>query len=290
MVIYKRISEIEHKISAFRAKGLTIGFVPTMGALHNGHVSLVNKASAENDVTVVSIFVNPTQFSSPDDLKHYPRNTEKDIAILEENNTDILFMPEVDEMYPSSEIEKEKQEYNFGKLEEVMEGKFRAGHFKGVAQAVSKLFEIVKPDTAYFGEKDFQQLVVIRELVKQKNYPVTIIGCPTVREENGLAMSSRNERLTTDERIEAGKISKALFFIRDNRRQMTVDEAKAKAKTIIEANGIMQVEYLEIADEKTLQPVTDWNKESQSIRCFVALQLGKVRLIDNVPLNTTFAA
>ena len=274
-------SSLSQLLIPVRLEGKKISFVPTMGALHQGHISLIAQARRESDVVVSSIFVNPTQFNNPDDLKNYPRSIEQDTAILEQASADILFLPSVDEMYPKGEKE---DEYDFGMLDKVLEGKFRPGHFKGVATIVSKLFEIVRPHKAYFGEKDFQQLAIIRELVRQKNYPIEIIGCATMRETDGLAMSSRNMRLSADERKEAATISKALFMVSKEWRKNAGDEVINKAIQMIEQNGMMKVEYLEIADEKTLLPVK--SKESaEHIRCLTAVQLGKVRLIDNVPVN-----
>jgi len=269
-------------LAAQTAGKKTVGFVPTMGALHEGHISLLRLAKNENDIVVVSIFVNPTQFNNPDDLKNYPRPIDSDKIKLEKAGADVLFLPSVNEMYP--EQEAREPDYDFGELEKVMEGKHRPGHFRGVGQIVSKLFRIIHPDAAYFGEKDFQQLAIIRELVKQMKFPVRIVACPTIRESSGLAMSSRNERLTAKERQEASAISKALFFIRDEWKKYSPAEALQKAIQIIEHSGIMQVEYLEIADENTLQPLSEWD-DSVPMRCFAAVLLGKVRLIDNVGLK-----
>jgi pantoate--beta-alanine ligase len=286
MVIFEKIDEMQKHLQAIKQKGLTVGFVPTMGALHKGHISLVKRSLKETGATVVSIFVNPTQFNNPDDLKKYPRTPEKDLEMLRAAGADIVFMPSVDEMYPPDKIAHSNPPLPWRGVrgEAVMEGLHRPGHFKGVVEIVSKFFEIIKPDKAYFGEKDFQQLFIIRELVKEKNYTVKIIGCTTLRESNGVAMSSRNMRLTDEERKEAGKIFYALSFIRDNRSSMTVEEAKQKAKSIIESNGTMKIEYLEIADEATLQPVAEWNS-APKLRCFIAAHLGTVRLMDNMLID-----
>ncbi len=282
MIVFDKKTALTSSISTFKASSKRIGFVPTMGALHPGHLSLIKIAKNENDLVVASIFVNPTQFNNPEDLKNYPRTLESDKELLIGVNTDILFFPSVEEMYPPNEVENEA--YHFGSLENVMEGKHRPGHFNGVARIVSKLFRIVSPDAAYFGEKDFQQLAIIREFAKQMNSTIKIIGCPTVRETDGLAMSSRNVLLDPEERKEATQISKALFFVRDDKKHDSVKEIRKKAIEQIEQSGMMQVEYLEIADEEKLQPVSDWNFFSP-VRCFTAVKLGKVRLIDNVPLN-----
>lgn len=283
MIVFEEKKAIASFITGLKASEKRIGFVPTMGALHDGHLSLIKAAKNENEVVVASIFVNPTQFNNPDDLRNYPRTLETDKEKLISTNTDFLFYPTVEEMYPPNEVEKEV--FDFGQLEKVMEGKHRPGHFNGVAIIVSKLFRIVNPDVAYFGQKDFQQLAVIRQLVKQMKSSIKIIGCPTIREPDGLAMSSRNTLLSKEERKEASVISQALFFVRDNWRQVGQAMIRQKAIEKIEASGMMQVEYLEIADEEALQPVAD-SGFSKPARCFTAVKLGKVRLIDNVSLNS----
>ena len=283
MLVYKTTTSLHLALDRERAKGKKIGFVPTMGALHDGHLSLVERSNEENDLTVVSIFVNPTQFNNPDDLKSYPRMPEVDLNILEEANASIVFMPEVSEIY-SSDSGQKKIHLDLGKLGRVMEGAFRPGHFEGVVQIVRLLFEIVKPDHAYFGEKDFQQLTVIRFMTTYFNLNVEIVGCPTVREENGLAMSSRNLRLSQKEREDAAVIAKALKFIRDNWKTATPQELKLKAIEQIEKKNF-KIEYLEIADEESLEPIHIWNV-NQKPRAFAAVFCGPVRLIDNVGLVT----
>jgi pantoate--beta-alanine ligase len=280
MDVVEKAKDLAEMLNSYRKQGWAVAFVPTMGALHAGHLSLVKQAAGPKTKTVVSIFVNPTQFTNPDDLKKYPRTIEADLEKLKSVNVDIVFTPTVAEMYP--EGMEDKSEYDFGELETVMEGKFRPGHFKGVAQVVSKLFELVKPDKAYFGEKDFQQLAVIRQLVKQKNYPIEIIGCETIRENDGLAMSSRNALLTDEYRKEAPVISQTLLFIRDNIRHYTVKDMKYKAISLIEGSGKLKVEYIEIANADTLQPVLRWSQGN--MRAFVSVKAGNVRLIDNVAL------
>ena len=281
MKVFEEKKALTLYISSLKASGKRIGFVPTMGALHDGHLSLIRVAKNENDVVVASIFVNPTQFNNPEDLKNYPRTLEPDKEKLLQVNTDILFFPTVEEMYPLNEVESEV--FNFDQLEKVMEGKHRPGHFNGVARVVSKLFKIVNPDTAYFGEKDFQQLAVIRKLVSEMKSSINIIGCPTVREPDGLAMSSRNMLLNEEERKEASVISQTLFFVRDNWKKFGPEAIIQKAIETIEASGMMHVEYFEIADEETLQPLAE-GFLSKHGRCFTAVRLGKVRLIDNVSL------
>ncbi len=282
MIITESVAEIESKLIEMRAAGAKIGFVPTMGALHPGHLSLVERAKKENDKVVVSIFVNPTQFNNPEDLKKYPRMPEKDFELLRSLDTDLVFFPEEKEIYP--EGGPSKSDFDFGNLELIMEGKFRPGHFKGVGQVVSRLFEIVEADKAYFGEKDFQQVAVIRELVRQKNFKTEIISCPTIREPDGLAMSSRNLLLSKEMRIEAVKISQALYYIRDHREENELSVIKSKAIAMIEDSGNLKVEYLEIVDAKTLTPVIHWS-DSETLRCLAAVQAGNIRLIDNVQLH-----
>jgi pantoate--beta-alanine ligase len=281
MVIYHTKVETFSGIQNLKGKGKKVGFVPTMGALHAGHLSLIERAKAENDVSVMSIFVNPTQFNNSQDLQNYPRTFEMDVQKLQNSNTDILFYPTVEEMYPTGQ--KENDTYDFGMLEKIMEGKFRPGHFKGVAQVVSKLFKIVQPDSAYFGEKDFQQLAIIRELVKKMNSPIQIVACPTKREPDGLALSSRNSLLSPEQKKEAVKISEALLYIKKHQKKLTVEAIKAKAIELIEQSGKMKVEYLEIADEQTLLPIENWN-QTNPIRTFAAVKTGNVRLIDNLAL------
>ncbi len=286
MQVTETKSALMKLLAPLRLEGKRISFVPTMGALHRGHISLVDRARKECDIVVCSIFVNPTQFNNPGDLKNYPRTVKQDSAMLEKALVDIVFLPSVEEMYAPGEIE---ETFDFGMLDKVMEGAQRPGHFKGVAIIVSKLFEIVRPHKAYFGEKDFQQLTIIRELVNQRKsltYGIEIIGCETVREQSGLAMSSRNMRLTEDERKEAANIYKALSMIKSEWKKSNTNNAEIinKAIKVIEQNGMMKVEYLEIADEKTLMPVNSEN-QGKLLRCFAAIQLGNVRLIDNMKLE-----
>jgi pantoate--beta-alanine ligase len=279
MIIHKTVAEVQSTMYEFSKEMLKTGFVPTMGALHEGHMSLVRRAKSENDRVIVSIFVNPTQFNNPVDLQNYPRMPDKDFEMLQREGPDVIFFPSESEIYPNG-VEV-KASFDFGQLEKVMEGKFRPGHFKGVAQVVSRLFEITDPDNAYFGEKDYQQLVIIRQLAEQKKYRVKITGCPTMREPDGLAMSSRNLLLTPEMRKEAAKISKALFHVRDNRNKKSLQELKSEAANIIEGNGLLKIEYLEVADAKTLQSLETWDNKNP-LRCLTAVQAGNIRLIDNV--------
>jgi pantoate--beta-alanine ligase len=281
--------ELAAELDAYRLKKRTIGFVPTMGALHEGHLSLVKRSKSENDLTVVSIFVNPTQFNNAQDLKNYPRTIEADMKMLSGAEVDFVFEPSVNEMYDTNDSDfknstTDKEEYRFGELETVMEGKFRPGHFKGVAQIVRRLLDLTKPNKAYFGEKDFQQLAVIRKLVKDYHLPVEIIACPTLREPSGLAMSSRNMRLTPELHSEAAVISTALHWMKYSGRSYSPKEATRHAVAMIESSGSLKVEYLEVADSETLQPINQWNITG-TLRAFAAVQAGEVRLIDNVSLS-----
>ena len=277
MHVFTTIKETETALDKFRVNSKTIGFVPTMGALHHGHLELMMRAKKENDILAVSIFVNPIQFNNPEDLKKYPRDLDKDKRMLEEVGCDVLFSPDVEEMYPEAEHTK----YDFGKLETVMEGAFRAGHFNGVAVVVKKLFDIINPNKAYFGEKDFQQLAIIQKLVEFEKIPVKIIPCPTVREKDGLAMSSRNERLSLEERAIAPFIYQVLNEAKSYVNLMTPVEVKLRLKNQFADNPQFELEYFEIADDRELQPVSDW-EQAQGVRGFIAAHLGNVRLIDNI--------
>ena len=248
-----------------------------MGALHEGHVSLVKKAASENEVVAVSIFVNPTQFNDKNDLKNYPRTPEKDLTMLESAGAHYVFMPTENEIYP----EPDTRQFDFGMLDKVMEGEHRPGHFNGVAQVVSKLFDIVQPHRAYFGQKDFQQLAIIRELVRKFNYDIDIVACSILREADGLAMSSRNMLLTPEKRASAPLISKTLFEARNKMSEKTVEELINWVETTINSNPHLEVEYFELSNAKTLEPVRDWNAAEQIVGC-IAVRAGQVRLIDNV--------
>lgn len=276
MILVKTIKELQKELQNHRSPG-TVGLVPTMGALHPGHLSLVNKAVAENIAVVVSIFVNPTQFNDPNDLKHYPRNLDADLAMLETTGCRVAFAPEPKEIYPEPDTRK----FSFGHLEDVMEGKHRPGHFNGVAQVVSKLFEIVKPDKAYFGWKDFQQLAIIKNMVKQLSLPVEIVPCPIVREECGLAMSSRNALLSEEEHRNATLIAQTLSEAKQLSRKKSVNELKKWVVEKINQNPWLTVEYFEVVDDENLRPVNSWDENSTKVGC-IAVFCGKVRLIDNI--------
>jgi pantoate--beta-alanine ligase len=248
-----------------------------MGALHEGHLSLIECSTDNNDITVVSIFVNPTQFNQRSDYEKYPRDLGKDLKWLEKENVDIVFTPTEKEMYP----EEDARIFDFGKLDKVMEGQHRPGHFNGVAQIVSKLFEIINPHKAYFGEKDFQQLVIIKELVKKLNMNIEIVPCPILREESGLAMSSRNERLKPEERKNASLISQTLFKARQMAPEYPPENLKSWVVDELNKNPDIDVEYFEIVNEKTLELITNF-KETYYKRACIAAWVGNVRLIDNV--------
>jgi pantoate--beta-alanine ligase len=277
MIITRKILETTKALSNLRRQGKTIGFVPTMGALHQGHISLQERSCRENDFTVCSIFVNPIQFNNPEDLEKYPRTEEKDLKMLREAGCDLVFIPPVQEMYP----EENKTVFDFGHLDKVMEGRFRPGHFNGVAVVVKKLFDIVQPHRAYFGEKDFQQLTIIKTLVQMLNIPVQIIGCPTLREPSGLAMSSRNERLSAQDRETASVIYSTMKRAKEKIPQMSPVELQDWVVQQINLSPGMQTEYFNLVDAQTLLPVNEWKPGRSVVGC-VAAYIGGVRLIDNM--------
>jgi len=254
-----------------------VGFVPTMGALHDGHLSLVKRCKRENGVCVVSVFVNPTQFNDKNDLQTYPRTLQKDCEMLEPAGCDYVFAPSEDEMYP----EPDTRIFDFGTVTEVMEGSHRPGHFNGVAQVVSKLFDIVEPDKAYFGEKDFQQIAVIRAMIRQLNMRVSLIACPIVREDDGLAMSSRNTRLTAEQRQFAPTIARVLKESLTFASTKSVHEVRTWVINTLNKVPHLRVEYYEIVDGDTLQSIRDWDETKSPTGC-IAVFCGEVRLIDNI--------
>ena len=277
MTIIETVVLLQEELSKYRDTGKTIGFVPTMGALHEGHATLVKQCVRENDVTVVSVFVNPTQFNNPDDLRLYPRTPEEDWQLLESIGSDIVFAPTVEEMYP----EPDSRQFDFGELDKVMEGAFRPEHFNGVAQVVSKLFEIVQPHVAYFGEKDFQQLAIVKKMVQQLKLPVKVMGVPTVREANGLALSSRNQRLSDEERENASAIYRILRESTSLMSQKSPNQISSWVKEAINNVTGLRVEYFAIADAYSLQPISNWKEADEVIGC-TAVYCGDVRLIDNI--------
>ena len=277
MKLIQTIQELRTELDALRKEGKTIGLVPTMGALHAGHASLVKRAVAENDVVVVNDFVNPTQFNDKNDLLKYPRTLDADCKLLEECGASFVFAPSVEEIYP----EPDTRQFSYAPLDTVMEGKFRPGHFNGVCQIVSKLFLIVEPTRAYFGEKDFQQLAIIREMVRKYPFNLEIVGCPIVREADGLALSSRNARLSDEQRIQALQISKTLFASVEYAQTHTLAETKAFVESAISTAEGLRLEYFEIVDGNSLQTVCDWKDSSYIVGC-ITVFCGEVRLIDNI--------
>jgi len=260
----------------------TIGFVPTMGALHDGHLALMERSIRENGYTVVSIFVNPTQFNNPEDLAKYPRTLEEDVRKITALNPEmIVYAPSVDDIYDGKPI---SQSFDFDGLENQMEGKFRPGHFDGVGTIVKRLFEIVTPTNAYFGEKDFQQLQIVKKLVAKYSLPVTIIGCPIYREANQLAMSSRNERLTLEERNQASVIYQTLIQAKDIFQKENVAAAAQLVQQTFDKQSLFDLEYFVIADEETLLPCKDKEK-NKNYRAFIAVFVNNIRLIDTISLN-----
>lgn len=279
MKIFETIIEIKNYLAEKKKEGLTIGFVPTMGALHTGHLALLKEAKADSDLVVCSIFVNPIQFNNSKDLEKYPREVKSDIEKLESVSCDVLFNPSVEEMYPQDDETK----YDFGQLDKVMEGEHRPGHFNGVAVVVKKLFEIVEPAKAFFGLKDYQQLVIVHQLTKDYNIPVEIIPCSTVRESNGLAMSSRNELLTDAERDQASVIYNILKMVKIQAGFAPVSDLKADIERRFKRNKLMELEYFDIVDMYSLQSIKSWAASNNVIAC-IAVRVGKVRLIDNLIL------
>lgn len=277
MRVVKTISELKSLISGYKQENKTVGLVPTMGALHAGHKSLVDRARKENDIVVVSVFVNPTQFNNKQDLATYPRTEERDCALLEAAGCDVVFMPAVEEVYP----EPDNRQFDLGAVAEVMEGAHRPGHFNGVAQIVSKLFGFVEPDRAYFGEKDFQQIAVIRKMVQLEGLKLQIVACPIKREDDGLALSSRNVRLTAEQRQLAPNIYRVLKESCNFAKSHTVAETEKFVVDSLNALPQMEVEYYSIVDALTMQPVSDW-ADADSITGCITVYCGEVRLIDNI--------
>lgn len=277
MRVVKTISELKSLISGYKQENKTVGLVPTMGALHAGHKSLVDRARNENDIVVVSVFVNPTQFNNKQDLATYPRTEERDCALLEAAGCDVVFMPAVEEVYP----EPDNRQFDLGAVAEVMEGAHRPGHFNGVAQIVSKLFGFVEPDRAYFGEKDFQQIAVIRKMVQLEGFKLQIVACPIKREDDGLALSSRNVRLTAEQRQLAPNIYRVLKESCNFAKSHTVAETEKFVVDSLNALPQMEVEYYSIVDALTMQPVSDW-ADADSITGCITVYCGEVRLIDNI--------
>ncbi len=280
MKVFKKINPLQGYLSNININK-TIGFVPTMGALHEGHLSLIKRSQLENDLTVVSIFVNPTQFDKKEDLITYPKTQQKDIDLLKSIDCDIAFVPSVKDIY---ENKVESHNFDFGGLEKVMEGSFRKGHFDGVGTVVKRLLEIVKPTNAYFGEKDFQQLQIIRKMVEIEKIHVNIIGCEIYRENDGLAMSSRNTRLNKKQHEEAPLIYQTLLKAQKQFHNNSINDVKEMVKNTFKNNRVLDLEYFEIADIDTLTPTSLKNK-NMKYRGFIAVFADTVRLIDNIALN-----
>jgi len=280
MIVYRTKTDLTGHLLSLQNEGKSIGLVPTMGALHQGHMSLVEKAAAENDVVVVTIFVNPTQFNDPSDLDLYPRTLDQDLELLRQLEADLVFVPAIKEMYP----DEDTQVFDLDGLDKVMEGKHRLGHFNGVAQIVSKLFLMIRPHRAYFGQKDFQQLVVIRRLVEILNMNLTIVTCPIIRENDGLAMSSRNTRLSKEERKLAPFIYETLVHASELMDALSPSQLKEWVILQFKKQSTLELEYFEIVEDKGLMPVVKWDEEVNKVACLAVL-LGGVRLIDNLIFN-----
>jgi pantoate--beta-alanine ligase len=275
--IFEQTNSLQAHLNALKQNGKTVGFVPTMGALHDGHCSLIREAKEVCDVVVCSIFVNPTQFNETSDFSNYPRTIDADIDILERENCDILFHPSHKEVYPKNIA---PTDFDFGKLELVMEGEHRPGHFKGVAMVVKRLFEMVQPDQAFFGLKDYQQFLIIRELTNQLSLSIKITGCPIVRENSGLAMSSRNQHLSEQQKEGATVLHRMLHDLKQNTEKESVALEKQKITAAVTQAGL-EIEYIEIADANSLQPISDWDS-TRPTNAFIAAFTGPVRLIDNM--------
>lgn len=282
MEVFKNKNELKAHLKALMPQDKTIGFVPTMGALHKGHLSLVSRALNENDIVVVSIFVNPTQFNNPKDLDNYPRTLQKDLKLLSDLKDDIIiYAPSVDDLYGENVTSRT---FDFDGLEHEMEGAFRAGHFDGVGTIVKRLFKIVEPQNAYFGEKDFQQLQIIRKLVEKEGFNVNIVGCPILRESDGLAMSSRNQRLSAKHRQQASFIFQILKSAKAKFGTENAINIVEWVKEQFKTKELLDLEYFIIADEQSLKPIVR-KKTNQTYRAFIAVYAGDIRLIDNIALN-----
>lgn len=281
MIIFKHCDTLMHYFDSRNIRNSVIGFVPTMGALHEGHLSLLKQSKTETDITLCSIFINPTQFNDQTDYEKYPVSVEADIDKIESVNTDILFLPQPSELYPDGTTQLEQ--YELGHLEAILEGKFRPGHFQGVCQVMNRLLEIVRPSKLFMGQKDYQQSLVVQKLLKSTNRHIELIVCPTIREANGLAMSSRNRRLTEPDRKKAAIIFNALMHIKQNLKNAELTNLKNEARALISENGFT-IDYVEIADAHTLKPTDAW-QENQELVALVAAYINGVRLIDNMLLN-----
>jgi pantoate--beta-alanine ligase len=281
VLIFSKITEIQAYLAPLLAQGKTIGFVPTMGALHEGHLSLIRTAANRCDYTVCSIFVNPTQFNDKSDLARYPRMPEKDAELLKTVQCDVLFLPQVEEVYPSNE----RVSFNFGSLDQILEAKHRPGHFNGVAQVVKRFFEIIQPTFAFFGSKDYQQVMIVKALVKNIHSPVQIISCPILREPDGLAMSSRNALLTSEERKTAALIPKVMQHAKQIAFNQGIKSAGEFVKAEVAKQPLMKLDYYEICEADSLKTIQTKELQQTSAISLIALHVGKIRLIDNWMLN-----
>jgi pantoate--beta-alanine ligase len=281
MLIFKNIEQLQAHLRPLTFEGKKVGFVPTMGALHQGHISLLKASQKENQITVCSIFVNPTQFNNPSDLEKYPRTIEKDIEILHDNCCDILFLPEVEEMYPQGQTLSTK--YDLGYAETILEGASRPGHFQGVAQVVDKLLSIVEPHNLYMGQKDYQQVAIVHRLLELKGSNIMLVTIPTMREQDGLAMSSRNKRLTEPQRNVAGVIYQCLISIQSKLGLQAFSVIKKECEELLAKKGF-KVDYISLANAKTLEPLEDYDA-SKPMVAMIAAFIGDVRLIDNLLLE-----
>lgn len=280
MQVFQQISEIKTYISSQKQQHKTIGFVPTMGALHQGHISLINESKKVCDITVCSIFVNPTQFNNANDLTHYPRTPEVDRQLLEQAGCDVLYMPDVKDIYPTTDT----RQFNFGYIDTILEAEHRPGHYNGVGQVVSILLRGIEPNKAFFGSKDYQQVMIVKALVKLLKLPVEIISCPILREDDGLAMSSRNMLLTPEERKIASLVPKMMEGARDIAKQTGVGAAKSYILNEVAQVPIMKLDYYEVCDTETLEPLTAL-KPNQPAISLIAVFVGNIRLIDNWMIN-----
>ncbi len=281
MVLFKKVEELKAYLAAQRAKGMKVGYAPTMGALHQGHASLIKKAKAENDISVCSIFVNPTQFNDPADLEKYPRTESQDMTLLESLKNNVLFYPSVAEIYPE---DLTIPTFDFGQIDKVMEGFHRPGHFDGVVQVVYRLIDIVKPDRLYMGQKDFQQFTLIYHMLQQMGSSTELVVCPIIREDDGLALSSRNVRLTPANRTNATIISKTLSSLKKRLSSHSVQQVKEQALEELSSLPAFKPEYLDIVDGYTLQPINDFEESPYVVAC-AAVWAGNIRLIDNIILK-----
>lgn len=279
MILFKETAALKKHLKTLKEQHKEIGFVPTMGALHEGHISLIKSARENTDIVICSIFVNPTQFNDPKDLEKYPVTLDQDILLLEENQTDILFFPSVKEIYPDGK--DLKTPYALGYIETILEGAARPGHFQGVAQVVDRLLAIIEPDTVFMGQKDYQQIMVIRKMIELKKYPVEIFSAPIKREISGLAISSRNMRLTEQEKKDASAIYTSLLFIKENYGKLSIHQLQKRAAEMLTNSGFHKIDYIAFADVATLNPITEYQPK-QKIIILIAAFMDEVRLIDNL--------